>query len=271
MNWQFNLKAYSRVYMRHVLSPKGWATFVVNEVEPDPKSGGWVKAGLMPSPVLVPPARLADVAGLCAEERLGVTSVALGYTTKFQQKEPKNWFEFSLGWKRYWVRIVPDWGASAPLSASAHRLYILCPERMCDLSPLFALADPLTWPRYAARMVRTYVTADVPSRWIPICDKMDCSNFSLERGTEVMDILSTPQRLYYLFKLAYDRGKETRIMGYRLGLWTVDPRRHPTDPNDIEPRGGFTLAASLALSLTAHMIPLEEVMRYLRLRIKTLS
>jgi hypothetical protein len=39
----------------------------------------------------------------------------------------------------------------------------------------------------------------------------------------------------------------------------------------MEPRGGFTLAASVALSLVAHMIPLEEVMRYLRLRIKTLS
>jgi hypothetical protein len=253
--------------MKHVISPKGWAALVVNEVEPDPKAEGWAKAGLMPSPVLVPPARLADVAGLCAEEKIGVTSVALGYT----KKEPKNWFELSLGWKRYWVRLVPDWSASAPLSASAHRLYILCPERTCDLSPLFALADPLTWPKYAARIARTYVTADVPSRWIPICDKADCSGFSLERGTEVMDILSTPRRLYYLFKLAYDRGKETRVMGYRLGLWTVDPRRPPTDPDDMEPRGGFTRAASAALSLAAHMIPLKDVMRYLRLRaVKTL-
>jgi len=253
--------------MRHVLSPKGWARFVVNEVEPDPKAEDWVKAGLMPSPVLVPPARLADVAGLCAEEKIGITSVALGYA----KKEPKNWFELRLGWKRYWVRLVPDWGASAPLSASAHRLYVLCPERMCDLSPLFALADPLTWPKYAARIVRTYVTADAPSRWIPICDKADCSNFSLGSGTEVMDILSSPRRLYYLFKLAYDRRKEVRIAGYRLGLWTVDPSRPPTDPDDMEPRGGFTLAASAALSLVAHMIPLEEVMRYIRLRIKTLS
>jgi hypothetical protein len=252
--------------MRHVLSPKGWAVFVVNEVEPDPKAEGWVKAGLMLSPVLVPPARLADVAGLCAEE-VGVTSVALGYA----RREPgANWFEFRLGWKRYWLRLVPDWGASAPLSAPAHRLYILCPERMCDLSPLFALADPLTWPKHAARIVRTYVTADVPSRWVPLCDKVDCSNFSLGVGTEVMDILSTPRRLYYVFKLAYDRRKEVRIAGYRLGLWTVDPSRPPTDPNDMEPRGGFTLAASAALSYVAHMIPLEEVMRYMRLRIKTL-
>ena len=268
MNWQFNLKAYSRVYMRHVLSPKGWARFVVNEVEPDPKAEDWVKAGLMPSPVLVPPARMADVAGLCAEERIGITSVALGYA----KKEPKHWFELSLGWKRYWVRLVPDWSASAPLSASAHRLYILCPERMCDLSPLFALADPLTWPKYAARIVRTYVAADVPSRWVPICDKVDCSNLPLGAGTEVMDILSTPRRLYYLFKLAYDRRREVRIAGYRLGLWTVDPSRPPANPDDMEPRGGFTLAASAALSLAAHMIPLEEVMRYIRLKhIKTLS
>jgi hypothetical protein len=255
--------------MRLVLSPKGWAVFVVNEVEPDPKEGGWLVAGLMPSPVLVPPARMADVAGLCAEDEVGVTSVALGYT----KREPGvNWFDLSLGWKRYWVRLVPDWSASAPLSASAHRLYILCPERMCDLSPLFALADPLTWPKHAAPIVRTYVTADVPSRWNPICDKVDCSNFGLGVGTEVMDILSTPQRLYYLFKLVYDRCKYTRIVGYRLGLWTVDPRRPPANPDDMEPRGGFTLAASAALSLTAHMIPLEEVMRYIRLKhIKTLS
>jgi hypothetical protein len=263
----FTLKAYDKVNMRHVLSPKGWAKFVVNEVEPDPKAEGWLKASLMPSPVLVPPARMADVAGLCAEEKIGVTSVALGYT---KRELGANWFELSLGWKRYWLRLVPDWGASAPLSASAHRLYILCPERMCDLSPLFALADPLTWPKYAARIVRTYVTADVPNRWIPICDKADCSNFSLGAGTEVIDILSTPRRLYYLFKLVYDRGKDTRIAGYRLGLWTVDPSRPPA-PDDMEPRGGFTLAASTALSLVAHMIPLEEVMHYLRLRIKTLS
>jgi len=253
--------------VKHVLSPKGWAVFVVNEVEPDPKSGDWLAAGLMPSPVLMPPARLADVAGLCAEEEVGVTSVVLGYT----KREPgANWFELRLGWKRYFVRLVPDWSASAPLSAPAHRLYILCTERMCDLSPLFALADPLTWPKYAARVARTYVAADVSNRWIPICDKVDCSNFSPGVGTEVMDILSTPRRLYYLFKLAYDRSKDTRIAGYRLGLWTVDPSRPPA-PDDMEPRGGFTLAASVALSLVAHMIPLEEVMRYIRLRIKTLS
>jgi hypothetical protein len=254
--------------MRHVLSPKGWAKFVVNEVEPDPKSGDWLVARLMPSPVLVPPARMADVAGLCAEEKIGVTSVALGYVKK---EPPPPWFELRLGWKRYWVRLVPDWSASAPLSASAHRLYILCPERTCDLSPLFALADPLTWPKYAARIVRTYVAADVVNRWIPICDKVDCGSLPLGMGTEVMDILSSPRRLYYLFKLAYDRSKDTRIVGYRLGLWTVDPRRPPTDPDGMEPRGGFTLAASAALGLVAHMIPLEEVMRYLRLRIKTLS
>jgi hypothetical protein len=254
--------------VKHVLSPKGWARFVVNEVEPDPKSGDWLAAGLMPSPVLMPPARLADVAGLCAEEEVGVTSVALGYT----KREPgANWFELRLGWKRYFVRLVPDWGASAPLSVPAHRLFILCPERMCDLSPLFALADPLTWPKYAARIARTYVTADVPNRWIPICDKADCSGMPLGMGTEVMDILASPRRLYYLFKLVYDKRREVRIMGYRLGLWTVDPSRPPTDPDDMEPRGGFTLAASVALSLMAHIIPLEEVMRYMRLRIKTLS
>jgi hypothetical protein len=254
--------------MRHVLSPKGWARFVVNEVEPDPKAGGWLAAGLMPSPVLVPPARMADVAGLCAEEQVGVTSVALGYAKK---EPPPPWFELSLRWKRYWVRLVPDWSASAPLSASAHRLYILCPERTCDLSPLFALADPLTWPKHVARIVRTYVAADVSSRWIPICDMADCSNFGLGVGTEVMDILSTPQRLYHLFKLVYDKGKDTRIVGYRLGLWTLNPSRPPKNPDDMEPLGGFTMAASAALSLAAHMIPLEEVMRYLRLRIKTLS
>ena len=66
MNCQFILKACGKVNMKHILSPKGWARFVVNEVEPDPKAEDWVKVGLMPSPVLIPPARLADVAGLCA-------------------------------------------------------------------------------------------------------------------------------------------------------------------------------------------------------------
>ena len=249
--------------MRHILSPKGWARFVVNEVKSDPKSGDWLAAGLVPSPVLVPPARVADVAGLCAEEKIGVTSVALGYTKK---EPPPPWFELSLGWRRYWVRLVPDWSASASLSASAHRLYILCPERMCDLSPLFALADPLTWPKHAARIVRTYVIADVPSRWIPICDKVDCGRLPSDIfGSNVMDMLSSPKKLYYLFKLVYDRRPETRTVGYRLGLWTVDPRRIP-DPSDMAPRGEFTLAASMALSYVTHMIPFEKVKRYIRLR-----
>jgi hypothetical protein len=63
--------------MRRVLSPKGWARFVVEEVEPAPKSGGWLEAGLMPPPVLAPLAGMADVAGLCTEEKIGVCGAGL--------------------------------------------------------------------------------------------------------------------------------------------------------------------------------------------------
>ena len=270
MNW-FIFAPRAAGAVRHVLSPDGWAVFVVNEV--DVRSldgGGWAAARLAPAPVVVPPARMADVAGLCAESRVGVASVALGYA-KVEPGPP--WFELRLGWRRYWVRLVPEWGASAPLSAPAHRLYVLCGQRMCDLSPLFALADPLTWPRYASRVVRTYVDADVAGRWIPLCDVAKCGGDAfraLRRGVRALDILADPRRLRLLFQLVYDRRREVRSAGYRLELWSVDPAKAP-DPDNMTPRGQFTLAASAALSYVAHMIPLGEVMRYMRLdAVKTL-
>ena len=252
--------------MGHLISPKGWLVVMANEVDPNGKSGWRV---VRPSPVVVlPPARLADIGGQCAEGEAGVSEILLGWAKREPPSPP--WFELALGWRRYWVKLAPSWAASAPLSAPAHRLQILCADRRCDLSPLFALADPLHYPQYAAQIVRAHVDAD-GDRWLPICDYIDCKNtiFSLPGyessfGKGALDILSNPAKVRILFKLTYDRSKETRKIGYRLGLWTLDP---DAEPRDLSIRGEFTATATAALGLVYHMNMTSRVDRYLRLRL----
>jgi hypothetical protein len=250
--------------MGHVVSPKGWAYFVANDVDFNAKDG-WRIVRL--SPVLVlPPARLADVGGQCiVEGEVGIAEVLLGWA---KREPPPPWFELSLGWKKYWVKLVPAYGASAPLSAPAHRLYILCADRQCDLSPLFALADPLKYPQYAAAVIRAHIHAEADDRWLPICDTVNCSNtvfatrnYDNTVGKGALDILSDPEKLHVLVRLTYDRSKETRRVGYRLGLWTLSPDEVP---KHLGVTGTFTTVATAALGYIIHMVP--KVDRYLRLQ-----
>ncbi|MFZ8810172.1 MAG: hypothetical protein ACO2PN_18965 [Pyrobaculum sp.] len=250
--------------MGHVVSPKGWAYFVVNEVDPSSKDG-WRVVRL--SPVLsLPPARLADVGGQCVVEgEVGVAEVLLGWA---KSEPPLPWFELSLGQKRYWVKMAPAYGASAPLSAPAHRLYILCADRKCDLSPLFALADPLKHPQYAAPIIRAHMHAEADGRWMPICDVLDCSktvfatpSYDNTVGKGALDFLSDPEKLYVLVKLTYDRSKETRRAGYRLGLWSLNPDEMPKHLGET---GTFTTVATAALGYIIHMVP--KIDKYLRLQ-----
>jgi len=249
--------------MGHLVSPKGWLVLIVNEVDPGSRFGWRV---VRPSPVVVlPPARLADVGGQCAEGEVGVSEILLGWA---RREPPPPWFELTLGWRRYWVKLAPSWAASAPLSAPAHRLQILCADRRCDLSPLFALADPLRYPQHAAQIVRAHVDAD-GDRWLPICDAIKCDGtlfsspgYEQSFGKGALDILANPAKLRALFRLTYDRSKEARRIGYRLGLWTLDP---DAEPRDLSVRGEFTATATAALGYVYHMT--SRVDRYLRLRL----
>jgi hypothetical protein len=92
-----------------------------------------------------------------------------------------------------------------------------------------------------------------------------------------LDILSNPQKLQLLFKLFFDRSKETRKAGFAAGLWTLDPDAAPGDmwpqiedavkrrdayqlmdlvkllTNEPE-KGQFTGAASAAAAYVIHMV-----------------
>jgi len=257
--------------MTHVISPSGWAVYVVNQVDPSRKTGWKI---LRLSPVVdLPPARLADIGGQCIEGEVGVTEILLGWAGGRAPQPP--WFELTLGWKRYWVKLAPSYSASAPLSAPAHRLYILCEDRRCDLLPLFALADPLRRPQYAAAVVRAQVDVEEEDRWIPICDVIDCAKTMIKMlGYEqtaakgALDLLSDPEKVRALFRLGYDRSKDARRIGYKLGIWSLDP---DAVPKKVFEKGQFTVVATAAIAYVYPLLP-QNIERYLRLQpIATLS
>jgi len=249
----------------HVISPKGWAVYIVNQVDLSSKTG-WRVLRLTPT-VDLPPARLADIGGQCVEGEVGVTEVLLGWVGNRVPEPP--WFELVLGWKRYWVKLTPSYSASAPLSAPAHRLYILCADRRCDLLPLFALANPMRHPQYASTVVRAQVDVDAEDRWIPICDVLDCSktfikmpNYEQTVGKGALDLLSDPEKVKALFRLGYDRSKDARRIGYRLGIWTLDP---DAMPKNVFEKGQFTVAASAVAAYLYPLLP-SNIERYLRIQ-----
>ncbi len=257
--------------MTHVISPKGWAVYIVNQVDPNSKTD-WRTLRLTPT-IDLPPARLADIGGQCTEGEVGITEVLLGWAGGRTPEPP--WFELVLGWKRYWVKLAPSYSASAPLSAPAHRLYILCEDRRCDLLPLFALADPLRHPQYASLVVRAYVNVEAEDRWIPLCDVVDCSktliktpNYEQTIGKGALDLLSDPEKVKTIFRLAYDRSKDARRIGYKLGIWSLDP---DAMPKNVFEKGQFTVVATAAIAYLYPLMP-PNIQRYLRLQpIATLS
>ncbi|MFZ8808411.1 MAG: hypothetical protein ACO2PN_09940 [Pyrobaculum sp.] len=251
--------------MTHVISPNGWAVYHVNKVDPSQKTG-WRILRLSPT-VDLPPARLADIGGQCVEGEVGVTELLLGWAGGDVPQPP--WFELVLGWKRYWVKLTPSYSASAPLSAPAHRLYILCENRRCDLLPLFALANPLRHPQYAAAVVRAQVDVEAEDRWIPLCDVVDCSktlinmsSYAQTVGKGALDLLSDPEKVRTTFRLAYDRSKDARRIGYKLGIWTLDP---DAMPKNVFEKGQFTVLATAAIAYLYPLMP-PNLERYLRLQ-----
>jgi len=242
------------------------------------------------SPVVpLPQFRAMDTAGHAKTLSSGVTTVCMTYYSGKAYRQ-RRFMELRLGPRRYILILWPDSLAAAPLSLMSHRLYILCEQPECDLSPLFALADPQHYPQYAAEVARAIYTYASPkdvqfSRWLPLCDYIDCSgtiftspNYEQSFARAALDILSNEEKLRILRKLVYDRSKETRREGFRLGLWTLDPDAMPGDiwaqiedavkrrdaaqirdllqyvggPPD---KGQFTTIATAALAYFAHMLP----------------
>ncbi len=240
--------------------------------------------------VPLPQYRAMDVGRHAKTLSVALTTACVAYYAGKAYRQQR-FMELRLGPRRYILIIWPDSLAAAPLSFMSHRLYILCGQPECDLSPLFALADPLHYPQHAAAVARTLYMYASPkdvqfTRWLPICDYIDCKNtiftspnYEQSFAKAALDILSNEEKLGVLFKLTYDRSKETRREGFAAGLWTLDPDAMPGDiwaqiedaakrrdaaqirdllqyvvdgPPD---RGQFTAVATAALAYFAHMIP----------------
>jgi hypothetical protein len=322
----------------HILSPWGWAQFEFKAPVPDTIFGrspsGYdvgehsrtimpmSATGFRPAPsfdeileficmtvtpsVRLPQHRSMDIGPHNKALSTAVTSICVAYYSGKAHRQ-KKCIELQLGERRYVVCLWPDSLAAAPLAQMSHRLYILCRQPKCDLSPLFALADPLEYPHYASLVARAVYSLapnvkDVQvARWLPICDYIDCEEdreggvknsraedsrasiiFNAEGyeqsfGKIALDILSNPQKLQLLFKLFFDRSKETRRAGFAAGLWTLDPDAVPGDMwpqiedavkrrdayqlTDLvklllsgeQEKGQFTVAASAAAAYVIHM------------------
>jgi hypothetical protein len=274
----------------HVLSPWGWAQFVFKAAVPETIFGkstsgyevsGYTimptsATGFRPAPafdeipdficmtvkpaVRLPQHRSMDAGPHNKALSTAITTICVAYYSGKAHRQ-KKCIELQLGERRYVVCLWPDSLAAAPLAQMSHRLYILCRQPQCDLSPILALADPLEYPHYAAIVARAIYSLapnvkDVEvKRWIPICDYIDCGDlqkdeksgnlqkkkadeprtiFEIEGyeqsfGKAALDILSNPQKVQLLFRLFFDRSREARKAGFAAGLWTLDPDAAPGD------------------------------------------
>jgi hypothetical protein len=273
---------------------------------------------LMPA-ITLPQYRAMDMGPHSKTLSTAVTTICITYYGGKRYRQHKH-IELRLGPRRYIVLLWPDSIAAAPLAHMAHRLYILCLQPECDLSPLFALADPLQYPQYAAAVARAVYVPQRENiqfkRWLPICDYIKCDNItsappkheqaavqsSLEEreiifsapnyeqtfARAALDILSNPEKLQLLMRLVYDRSKEARRLGFMAGLWSLNPDATPGDVwSQIEDavkrrdhlhlcdlsryaeegadKGQFSTAATAALGMVAHMVPIQMILPLLRL------
>jgi hypothetical protein len=308
--------------MGHVLGPLGWLNvkfpaYVGDEIFGD--AGGitilpmgptapkpaphiaelstFICLMLMPAAAL-PQYRAMDMGPHSKTLSAAATTVCMTYYGGKRYRQHKH-IELRLGPRRYIVLLWPDSIAAAPLAHMAHRLYILCLQPECDLSPLFALADPLQYPQYAAAVARAIYVPQREniqfSRWLPVCNYIDCKNtiftspnYEQSFARAGLDILSSPEKLQLLMRLVYDRSKEARRLGFMAGLWTLNPDATPGDIwSQIEEavkrrdhmqlcdlaklaeegadKGQFSTAATAALGMVAHMVPIQMILPLLRL------
>lgn len=307
----------------HIVSPYGWLQFKFNAYVTDTIFGKGAydrlydfgdhgqsimpssATGFKPAPafeeipelicmtvkpaVRLPQHRAMDVGPHHKALSSAITSVCVASYNGKAYKQRKC-MELQLGPRKYVVCMWPDSLAAAPLAQLSHRLYILCKQSECDLSPLFALADPLEYPHYASLVARAIYTLAPNAknveadRWLPIKEYIDIKGtiFTTEGyeqsfGKIALDILSNSNKLKLLFHLFFDRSKETRKAGFAAGLWTLDPDSMPGDLwpqiedalkrkdayqlldlikllTDEQPeKGQFTVAASAAFAYVAHM------------------
>jgi hypothetical protein len=252
---------------------------------------------LMPS-IALPQYRAMDSGPHSKTLSASATTICMTYYGGKRYRQYKH-IELRLGPRRYIVLMWPDSVAAAPLGHMSHRLYILCLQPDCDLSPLFALADPLQYPQYAAAVARAVYVPQRENiqftRWLPICNYIDCKNtiftspnYEQTFARAGLDILSSPEKVQLLMRLVYDRSKEARRLGYMAGLWTLNPDAVPGDiwsqiedavkrrdymqicdlakhVEDGVDKGQFTTAATAALGMIAHMVPIQIVLPLLRL------
>jgi len=252
---------------------------------------------LMPA-VALPQYRAMDMGPHSKTLSAATTTICMTYYGGKRYRQHKH-IELRLGPRRYIVLLWPDSVAAAPLAHMAHRLYILCMQPDCDLSPLFALADPLQYPQYAATVARAIYVPQRENiqfgRWLPICNYIDCKdtifsapNYEQTFARAGLDILSSPEKLQLLMRLVYDRSKEARRLGFMAGLWTLNPDAMPGDVwSQIEDavkrrdhmqlcdlskhaeegvdKGQFSTAATAALGMVAHMVPVQMILPLLRL------
>jgi len=306
--------------MGHILGPRGWlevqfpgpvgdAIFENRDLFPmsttgDPRPApppealhDFICFSLMPA-VAMPHYRAMDITFHRKTLSTDVLTACMTYYTGTKYGKYK-FMELRLGSRRYLVMLWPDSVATAPLGHMAHRLYILCRQPQCDLSPLFALADPLHFPQHAAAVARTYYMLLSPhprptSRWLPACDYVECGktvfaqpDYDTSLARSALDILSDPEKLNTLTKLVYSQTRDLRALGFKHGLWTLDPAAEPGDlwrqvedavkrrdlwqamvllhyaarqPDAAVPHGQFTVAASAALSYYAHMLPFKVLL-----------
>jgi len=306
--------------MGHVLGPRGWAQvefpgpvgdaiFENRDLFPlsttgDPRPApppealhDFICFSLMPG-VAMPHYRAMDITFHRKTLSTDVLTACMTYYSGTRHIKYK-FMELRLGNRRYLVMLWPDSVATAPLGHMAHRLYILCRQPQCDLSPLFALADPIHFPQHAAAVARTYYMLLSPhlrpmSRWLPACDYVDCGktvfaqpDYDARLARSALDILSDPEKLNILTRLVYSQTRDLRALGFKHGLWTLDPAAEPGDlwrqaedaakrrdawqaiellyyiarqPDAAVPHGQFTVAASAALSYYAHMIPFKVLL-----------
>mgnify|MGYP001772493374 CR=1 FL=1 len=213
--------------LHHVVSPKGWLV-VRDEV-------------YFMDALPLPRYRAMDLGG--HNKALSISVVAV------RREDDVEGFTVELPavGRRYVLRLERARSARGTLGAMAHVL--VCGGDVCDLSVLLALASPLDYPRYAARVFRALAWVRDVVRAKPWIGLVEMRHMAEEEATRLMtgvfDALSNPKCIKALWVLAYDKSPPAKEAAAKCGLWRVE-----------EGVGGqFTTLGALAYMVVAHLLP----------------